>query len=256
MCLRFVFLLALRIPAWMRLSRRPAAWKDTEILLLRHQIALLQRQATSRPRLTWADRALIAALLAVIPRRRNGVLHLPVTPAAILRWHCDLVKRRWAAFVHSQAEAILAIDFVLVDLLDGTKAYVLAVIEHASRRVRIPGITLHPTRQWVAQQARNLLADLDVGVRVRFLIHDRDAIFHAGFDEVFTVAGIEVIRTGVRAPRQNAVMERRLVIFYPDASHVGTYAGNGKVVVAPHTGTVAKIEQMRWMPIYDVRRPG
>jgi len=87
LCLRFVFLLSLRIPAW----------KEAEILLLRHQIALLQRQATSRPRLTWADRALIATLLAVIPRRRHGVLHLPVTPATILRWHRDLVKRRWAA---------------------------------------------------------------------------------------------------------------------------------------------------------------
>jgi putative transposase len=48
----------------------------------------------------------------------------------------------------------------------------------------------------------------DAGVRARFLIHDRDAIFQAGFDEVVTIAGIEVIRTGVRAPRQNAVMER------------------------------------------------
>ena len=47
-----------------------------------------------------------------------------------------------------------------------------------------------------------------------------------------------------------------LVIFHPDASRVGVYAGNGKVVVAPHAGTVAKIEQMRWMPIYDVRCPG
>jgi putative transposase len=60
-CLRFVFLLAVQIPAWLRLSRRPSAWKDAEILLLRHQLTVLQRQA-ARPRLTWTDRALFAAL--------------------------------------------------------------------------------------------------------------------------------------------------------------------------------------------------
>jgi transposase InsO family protein len=112
-------------------------------------------------------------------------------------------------FLRGQAEAILATGFVVVDLFDGTKAYVLAVIEHATRRVRVLGVTLHPTGEWVAQQARNLLMDLgDAGVRARFLFRDRDAIFHSGFDEVFAVAGIEVIRTGVRTPRQNAVMER------------------------------------------------
>ena len=47
-----------------------------------------------------------------------------------------------------------------------------------------------------------------------------------------------------------------LVLFYPDASHVGIYAGNGEVVVAPHSGAVVKVQQMRWMPIYTVRRPG
>ena len=68
---------------------------------------------------------------------------------------------------------------------------------------------MHPTGEWAAQEARNLLMDLDdAGVHARFLIHDRDAIFHVGFDEVFTVAGIEVIRTGIRASRQNALMER------------------------------------------------
>jgi cell wall-associated NlpC family hydrolase len=47
-----------------------------------------------------------------------------------------------------------------------------------------------------------------------------------------------------------------LVIFYPDASHVGIYFGHGQVVVAPHTGSFVRIEPMRWMPVYDIRRPG
>ena len=55
MCLRFVFLLALRAPTWLRLSRRPSAWKDAEILLLRHQVALLERRSAARPKPTWAD---------------------------------------------------------------------------------------------------------------------------------------------------------------------------------------------------------
>lgn len=86
MCLRFVFLLALRVPVWLRLSRRSAAWKDAEILLLRHQVALLERRNITRPKLSWADRALFAALLAVIPRTRHAGLRLPVKPATILRW--------------------------------------------------------------------------------------------------------------------------------------------------------------------------
>ena len=66
----------------------------------------------------------------------------------------------WSQFLRSQAEAILACDFFTVDMLDGTQAYVLAVVEHATRRIRILGLTVHPTGQWTAQQARNLIMDL------------------------------------------------------------------------------------------------
>jgi putative transposase len=73
MCLRFVFLLITRVVVWLRLSRREDAWKIAEILILRHQLAILQRQQPRRPRLNWADRALLAALLRVIPKaRRRG----------------------------------------------------------------------------------------------------------------------------------------------------------------------------------------
>jgi putative transposase len=115
----------------------------------------------------------------------------------------------WAAFLRSQAEAILACDFVVIDLLDGSKAYVLAVIEHATRRVRVLGATLHPTTDWIVQQARNLLMDLDdAETTMKYLIHDRDASFSAAFDAVFSATGIETIRTGIHAPRQNSIMER------------------------------------------------
>ena len=79
----------------------------------------------------------------------------------------------WPQFLRSQAEAILACDFFTADLLDGTQAYVLAVIEHASRCIRILGVTLHPTGEWTAQQARNLIMDLgEHAHRVKFMIRD------------------------------------------------------------------------------------
>src|SRR5471030_1017595 len=97
MCLRFVFLLITRAAAWLRLSRREEAWKTAEILVLRHQLAVLQRRQPRRPKLNWADRALLAALLGVIPKARRQGLRLLVTPDTILRWHRDIVRRRWAA---------------------------------------------------------------------------------------------------------------------------------------------------------------
>jgi transposase len=226
MCLRFVFLLATRLAARLRLSRREEAWKTAEILILRHQLAVLQRRQPRRPKLNWADRALLAALLGVIPKARRHGLRLLVTPDTIVRWHRDIVRRRraarsmggrtgrpaarqniralvlrlardnpewgyrrihgelaglgvrvsastvweiltkagtgpalrrtgpaWSQFLRSQAEAILACDFFTAGLPGGTRAHVLAVMEHATRRIRLLGVTLHPTGEWTAQQA-------------------------------------------------------------------------------------------------------
>ena len=97
MCLRFTFLLIMRVASWLRLSQREETWKTAEILILRHQLAVLQRQQPRRPNLNWADRALLAALLGVIPKGRRHGLRLLVTPDTILRWHRDIVRRRWAA---------------------------------------------------------------------------------------------------------------------------------------------------------------
>jgi putative transposase len=96
MCLRFVFLLTTRLAAWLRLSRREETWKTAEILILRHQLAVLQRRQPRRPTVNWADRALLATLLGVIPRARCRGMRPLVTPDTILRWHRDIVRRRWA----------------------------------------------------------------------------------------------------------------------------------------------------------------
>jgi putative transposase len=80
----------------------------------------------------------------------------------------------WPQFLRAQAETILACDFFTADLLDGSQAYVLAVIEHATRRVRILAVTLHPTGEWTARQARNLVMDLGEQAHwVKFMIRDR-----------------------------------------------------------------------------------
>ena len=248
MCLRFAFLIITRVTTWLWLSRREEAWQTAEILILRPQLSVLQRRQPRRPYLTWADRALLAALLSVIPKARRQGLRLLVTPDTVLRWHRDIVRRRWAArskrgrpatrrtiralvlrlarenpgwgyrrihgelaglgvkiaastvweilnkagmdpaprrtaptwpqFLRSQAEAILACDFFTADLLDGTQAYVLAVIEHATRRVRILGVTLHPTGEWTAQQARNLIMDL--GEQAHQVPGSPGALLHRG----------------------------------------------------------------------------
>ena len=78
MCLRFAFLVITRVTTWLRLSRREEAWQTAEILILRHQLSVLQRRQPLRPHLTWADRALLAALLSVIPKARRQGLRLLV----------------------------------------------------------------------------------------------------------------------------------------------------------------------------------
>ncbi|MFI7136128.1 hypothetical protein ACIBQ1_61530 [Nonomuraea sp. NPDC050153] len=83
-----------------------------------------------------------------------------------------------ADFLRSQADAIMAADFFETVTLNGERQYVLAVIEHATRRIRVLGTTAHPSAEWVAQAIKNLVMDLDdVGCRARYLIRDRDGKF-------------------------------------------------------------------------------
>jgi putative transposase len=161
-----------------------------EVLVLRHENTILRwhrdiirrRQAarsmggkTGRPATRQTIRALVLRLARDNPdwgyRRIHGELAgLGVRLSASTVWEI-LTKagtgpapRRtgptWPQFLRSQAEAILACDFSTAGLPGGIRAHVLAVIEHATRRIRILGVTPHPTGEWTTQQARNLLMDL------------------------------------------------------------------------------------------------
>ena len=188
---------------WARRSRcgrtgRPPTRRNVVSLVLR-----LARENES-----WGYRRVHGELAAL------GVTVAPSTVWQILKdAGIDPAPRRdgpgCTEFLRSQAQAILALDFFTADLLNGTKVYVLAVIEHGSRRARILGAAEHPVQSWVVQQARNLLMDLDdAGIRARFVLHDRDASFSAAFDAVFQPAGIRAIHSAVQAPRMNSIMER------------------------------------------------
>ena len=280
MLLRLPYLALTSVFAFIRLLPMSDTDKDIEILALRHQLVVLQRQI-DKPRLTPPDRAFLAALLHRLPRLKLRQLHLIVSPDTVLRWHRDLLRRHhakvsrpngpagrlpaaasepsscawpgrtragatdasmanwpcwqsrsppppygrsstatessppqrdrqtWSTFLRSQAQAVLAADFFQTRTLTGARLYVFAVIEHATRRVRVLGATAYPTAVWTTQLARNLVMDLqDAGATVRYLVRDRDSKYTAAFDAVFENEGIAIVKTGIRVPRMNAIMER------------------------------------------------
>jgi putative transposase len=177
-----------------------------------------------RPRTVRSIRVLVLRLVRDNPgwgyRRVHGeLLVLGVKVAASTVWEIlrdtgiDPAPERctttWANFLRSQAGALLACDFFETITLSGARLYVFAVIEHATRRIRVLGATAHPTASWVTQAARNLVMDLeDAGCRAQFMIRDRDGKFPELFEQVLADTGIEIVLSGVRIPRMNSIMER------------------------------------------------
>ncbi len=272
-----VYLLLRQVLQMLTQLARDGGAKDVELLVLRHQVAVLRRQV-HRPDLEPADRVVLAALSRLLPRPRWSAFF--VTPATLLRWHRQLIARHWTyprarpgrppvakqirelvlrlaaenaswghrriqgelvglgyrvaastvwkilnragvdpaprragptwkQFLTAQAHTILACDFFTVDTVLFKRIYVLFFVQIATRQVHVVGVTAHPTGAWVAQQARNLLMDLDQrSAGLRFLLRDRDAKFTAVFDAVFAAEGIDVLKSPPQAPRANSFAER------------------------------------------------
>ena len=136
MSLWVAYLAVLRVFGWLALLAHSDRAKDAEILILRHQLAVLQRHARASP--VW--QILKDAGIDPAPRR---------------------ARETWRAFLAWQAKTILAVDFFHVDTVFLRRLYVLFFIEHGTRSVHLAGITAHPTGAWVTQQVRNLLMNLE-----------------------------------------------------------------------------------------------
>jgi hypothetical protein len=89
---RLLYLIFVRLCGWLLLLGRSPAFKDAELLVLRHEVAVL-RGNNPRPRLDWADRAVLAVLIGLLPSRLR--VHRLVTPGTVLRWHRRLITRKW-----------------------------------------------------------------------------------------------------------------------------------------------------------------
>lgn len=102
----------------------------------------------------------------------------------------NALNGRGQYFLRSRADALLACDFFETVTLTGTRHHVLAVIEHASGRIRILGATAYPIAGWATQAVRNLVMDLkDAGCRAQYMIRDRDGKYPDLFDAILAGTG-------------------------------------------------------------------
>jgi putative transposase len=274
-----LFALVLLLRCLVRIISGPSTEQmntEIQLVVLRHQLIVLKRQV-GRPRLRRRDRLFMAAISRVLPRARWS--SFLVSPQTLLRWHRELVRRKWTfrrrstggrppisvevralilrmgrenprwgcirirgelaklgirvsatkirtllranglgpaprrdgptwrQFLRSQAEGILALDFLTVETITLRTMYILFAIHLGSRRVHVLGVTRNPDSAWVTQQARNLAAE-ECLEGIRFVIRDRDSKFSSPFDEVFGSEGVRIVKTPIRAPRANAFAER------------------------------------------------
>jgi putative transposase len=271
------------------LGRKSHREKDLEILLLRRQLAIVDRARDKPLRVARAEKLTLVVLAMHLkpaagwPVKRLGEVLRLFQPETVFKWHRELVRRKWTyqqqrrsggrprtsedveslivrlardnrdwgngriqgelaklgydisdetighilrrhgippapqrgsspSWRHLMThykDQILACDFFTVETFFLHTLYVFFFIEVGSRRVHLAGCTDHPTSAWVAQQARQIVWELDGRTPpMHFLIHDNDAKFTEAFDTIFQAERVHVIHTPVRAPNANAFAER------------------------------------------------
>src|SRR5665213_736739 len=279
MVFAIVYAVVGRLLSLIVLRGRGDASKDVELVLLRHEISVLRRQLP-RPRLEPADRLIMAAFARRLPR--SLWKFQIVSPSTLLRWHRELLARKWtyphtsrslgrpptraavrvlvlrfarenptwghrrihgelvtlghtlsaatvgehldprwpgpgaatdrtdmAGVLPSAGSQHAPCDFFHVDTVLLRRLYVFFAIDIGTRRVHVLGVTAHPTGDWVTQQTRNLMLELDdAGRKLKFLIRDRDTKFTPPSMTYSPEPGVRVLRSPPQAPRANAYAER------------------------------------------------
>ena len=216
-----------RLPAtvWAGLLVKPETVLGCHRELVRRQWAAYRgRPRRGRPPISNEVRQLVIRMARENPswgyfRLRGELLKLGHTVAAttirsvLIAVGIPPAPRRsglsWKQFLEAHAESVIAADFFCLDTVFFKRLYVLFFIHLSTRRVLAASCTAEPTEAWVTQQARQLNWRLeDEGIKLAYLIHDRDKKFAPKADLVFKSAGARVILTPLMAPLANSVAER------------------------------------------------